>query len=584
MKFQQQRGSKYRSSSHRRGGGGQERKERRREEIHSQLYPTTTAEDQRGGEPHLLYRRHHRSSGIENSRDGGDHFHHHDYQNGFREEPTNGRVAHRPASFSQVAVSGGGPFHNMPAASYTEQPKPLSQPLAVQSQGLEQQQQSLTQATEPASSSTVEASTVTKTAEAKDDSIAAEVERDPAALQEKRDGVKQVKDSSVTDKKEEIQPKPHSQASVSEKPLQERKEETEIAKKEGEHTGPLDEKPTTEPHPPVAKTETSIEKEPTPSLPSKPDLNNEAESLASVVPSSEQISDPLALPSSSSLPKLPPLKKSLPPLLPPIGAATPTTAVAGQSVKKTEQPETKLSENAALSSKRDVKGGKEGSDHGEGGSSSAGAADTQKGSREGGGDTKREIKVEKKGSDNEEGDGSSAIAAATHIGVESPDVGKGSPKEQVRDDAEQQVRESTDRKGGGESSDGTTESQELKIKDGSSAAATKVGASGSDKGSDRQQTQMESQGGPQSEASPAKKKEKVNDTEEEVKDKKQTDHLDRGSGEGDGEEGEGEKQGGKGEEEGKGTEGERKGKKATASAPMSVITPPPRQPRNLKVG
>ena len=579
MKFQQQRGSKSRSSSHR-GGGGQERRERRREEIRSQLYPApATAEDQRGGEPHLLYRQHHRSNGIENggpahSGDGNHFHHHHDYRNGFFEEPMNGRVPHHhPASFSQGAVSGA-PFHDMPAR-YTEQLKPQSQPLAMHSQGLEQQQQPLIQATEPSLSSAVGASTVTKTAEAKGSTAAAGGERDPPALQEKNGEVKRVKDSSVTDKKEEIQSKPHPQDSVSEKPLQERKEVTEIVKKdkkEGEHTGPLDEEPTTKPHPPVAKTETSVEKEPVPSLPSKSDLNNEAESLASVIPSSDQISDPLALLSSSSLPKLPPLKKSLPPLLPPI-AATAASALEGQSAKKTEQPETKLLENAALSSEREVKGDKQGSDKGEGasGSSSAGAADTLGGSREGGG----EVKVKSK----EEGDGSSAIAAATHIGIESPDVGKGSLKEQVRNAVGQQV---TDQKGGGgESSDGTTESQELKTKDGSLAAATKVGASGSDKHLDGQQNQVESQESHQGEASPAKKKEKVND-EEEVKDKKQTDHLDRGGGEGGGE-GEGERPGGKGEEEGKATEGERKGKKATASPPMSVVTPPPRQPRNLKV-
>jgi hypothetical protein len=490
----------------------------------------------------------------------------------------NGGVAH-PASFSQGAMNSGGPFHNKPASSYTDQlNKPLSQPLAVHSQGIEQQQP-LIQPTELASSSAVEAGTVMKTTEAKYSTTAAEVERGPAALQEKTDGVKQVKDSSVTDKKEEAQPKPHPQASVtvSENPLQERKEVAEIERrdKKGEHTGPADEEPTTKPHPPVTKTETSVEKEPTPSLPSKPDLNSEAGSLASVFPSSEQISDPFSLPSSSSLPKLPSLKKSLPPLLPPIGGATPTSATAGQSAKKAEQPETKLLENAALSSEREVK---EGSDKGEGasGSSPAGAAATHRGSREGGGDSNAEVKVENKAADKEEGDGSSATVAATH--VESPDVGKGSPKEHVHVDAGQQ---STDRTGGGESNDGTTGSQEKKVKDGTSSRATKVEANGSDKHSGGQQTQVESQESRQSEASPAKKKERVNDKEE-VKNRRQTDHLDGGGGGGGGREGE--RQGGRGEEEGKTAEGERSGKKATVSPPTSVVTPPPRQPRNLKVG
>ncbi len=584
MKFQQQRGgSKARSSSHR--GGGQERRERRREEIRSQLYPTT-AEDQRG-ESHLLYRRHHGSGGIEKSR-SGDRFHDH-HQNGFLEEPMNGGIAH-PASFSQGAVSSGGPFHDIPA-SYTEQlNKPLNhdQPLAVQNQGLEQRQ-SMIQPTDPASSSAVEAGTVTKTTEAKDSTTAAEVERDPAALQEKTDGVKQVKDSSVTDKKEAAQPKPHPQANLSEKPLQERNEVTEIERKDekGEHVGPVDEEPTTKPHLPVTKTETSVEKEPISSLPSKPaDLNSEAGSLASVIPSSELISDPFALPSSSSLPKLPPLKKSLPPLLPPIGGATPTTAVEDQSAKKAEQPETKLLENAALSSDREVKGDKGGSDKEEGAScsSSIRAAAAHGGSREGGSDSNAEVKVENKAADKEEGDGSSATVAGTRVStkggddVESPDVGKGSPKEHVHDDAGQQ---STDRKGGGKSSGDTTGSQEPTAKDNTSPKATKVNGNGSDKHSDGQQTQVESQESHQSEASPAKKKERVNDKE--VKDKRQTDHLDGGSGEGGVGEGEGEKPGGRGEKEGgKAAKGERKGK--TVSPPTSVVTPPPRQPRNLKVG
>ena len=558
MKFQQHRGSKSHSSSHR--GGGQERRERRREEIRSQLYPTTTAEDQRG-EPHLLYRRHHRTGGIESNKPvyagNGDHFH--GYQNGFLEEPMNSRAPH-PASFSQ----GTAPFHDMPA-SYTEQFKPL----AVHSQS---QEQPLLQPTKPASSSAVEASEVTKTTEAKDnDAAAAEFKRDPPALQEKTDGAKLIEDSSVSHKKEVLS-KPHPQASV-EKPLQERKEEVmEIEKKDekGEHTGPLNEEPT-KPHPPIIKTEMSIE--PTPSLPSKSDLNSEVESLASVIPSSEQISDPFALPSSSSLPKLPPLKKSLPPLLPPIGA----TAAASQSAKKTEQQETKLLESAAMSNERKEKGDKEGSDK-DGDNSSVSVDATHRGDVEGGSDSKREVKVENEGSDKEV-DSSSANVAATRVGIEggeTPDIGKGSSREQVHDNAGQQAVDSTDQKGGGESSGGTTENPEHEAKD-SSSTATKISAVGSDKHTDKQQKQVESQKSPQSEASPVKK-EKVNDGEE-MKDERQTDHLGKGSGENDG--GEGEKSGGKGGE-GKAAEGERK-EKATVCPPMSVVTPPPKQPRNLKV-
>ena len=555
-----QRGSKSRSSSHR--GGGQERRERRREEIRSQLYPTTV-EDQRG-EPHLLYRRHHsRTSGIESSGPiypgNGDYFH--DYQNGFLEEPMNDRVSN-PASFPQGAVSGSTPFHGMPA-SYTEQLKPL----AAHSQGLERQP--LIQPTKPTLSRAEEAGMVTKTCEAKDDVTAAEGKRDPPALEEKTDTVKQAEDSSVSHKKE-AQSKPHSQPSM-EKPSQERKEEVTKVENNGEkdeHTGPLDKEPT-KPHPPGTKAETTVE-EPTPSLPSKSDLNSEVESLASVLPSSEQILDPFVLPSSSSLPKLPPLKKSLPPLLPPIGVTPTTPAAANRSVNTTVQHETKSLESA---DKKEVKGVKE--DPGDG-RSSAGVAATHRGGIEGGGDSKREVKDEV--SDKEKGGSSSAGLAATCTrggdNDKAPGVGKGSPKEQAHDDAGQH----SDQKRGGESGGGTTENQELETKDNSSGTTTKLDA---DTHSDRQQKQVESQESPQSKASPVKK-EKGN-KKEEVEDKRQTDHLDRVSGEG-GDGGKGEKSGpgDMGEEEGKVAEGERKGK-ATVSPPTSVVTPPPRQPRNLKV-
>ena len=559
MNFQQQRGSKSRSSSHR--GGGQERRERRREEIRSQLYPTT-AEDQRG-EPHLLYRRHHRTSGIDGSRpaysEDGDHFR--DYRNGFSQEPMNSKATH-PASFPQGAVSGT-PFHDIPA-SYTEQLQPLITP----SHG---QEQLLLQPTKPVSSSTVEASKVqsdptkptallnmVKTTEAIGDG--AEVKKEPPALQEKTNGVKQVEDGSVSMESQNIESssKPHPQASV-EKPLQERKEEvTEIEEedKRGVHTEPQDEE-STKAHPPVTKTEASME--PTSSLPSKSDLNIEAESLASVVPSSKQISDPFALPSSSSLPKLPPLKKSLPPLLPPIGA-TVTTAAAGQSVKELG--------STASSNKQEVKGDKESSDK-EGGSSSASVAATHRGGIEDGSDGKREMKVEKEGFDKGGGSSATSVAAAFTGGEsgDTPGIGKGSSTGQVHDSSVQ-------KKGGGESSSGgTTENQEQETKDSSSATTSKLNGNGSQK-------QEKSRKSNQSVASPVEK-EKVNDKEmENHKDERQTDHLDRGSGEDDSVKEE--KAGGKGEE-GKAAEGERKGK-ATVSPPTSVVTPPPKQPRNLKVG
>ena len=547
VKFQQQRGSKSRSSSHR--GAGLERRERRREEIRSHLYPA--AEDHRGGEPHLLHRRHHRT-GVEGSRPlyAGDSNGHHfpGYQNGFPQEPKFPHSAPALHSFPQSTVSGA-PFSDLPV-SYTDQFQPM-----IPNQG---QKQPLIQPTKPALSSTVE------TTEAKVD---AEVKEAPPTLQEKKGKEKPVDDSSVP--KEELS-KPHTLTNA-EKPLQEKRKDDVIQLESKDKDGPTEPaKPhplTTEPTKPHPPAQSSIE--PTPSIPSKSDLNSETESLASVIPSSKQISDPLALP-SSSLSKLPPLKKSLPPLLPPIGATTITAA--NQDVENIEQHETKeleMSASPALSSEREVmKAEKEVSNKED--SSSTSVAATHGDDREGGRGENEVLEV----------------------------VDKGSPRRGVDDGAEQekqQTVDSTDQKGD-KSNDGTSDSQGQEIKDGPSATATKHDGNGSNEHTDQQQKQEETEKNHQSVASSMEEEKEglVKDN----KDERQTDHLNGGRGKEEeqhkskskGEEGKAE--GGKEREErtegGKGGQQKSGGKggqgKAAVSAPTSVVTPPPKQPRNLKVG
>ena len=75
------------------------------------------------------------------------------------------------------------------------------------------------------------------------------------------------------------------------------------------------------PHPPTP-TGSQADIEPPTAVPSKSDINSLTSLAPTPLPSSENVSDPLAIP-STSLSKLPPLKKtSLPPLLPPIGGST----------------------------------------------------------------------------------------------------------------------------------------------------------------------------------------------------------------------------------------------------------------------
>ena len=107
------------------------------------------------------------------------------------------------------------------------------------------------------------------------------------------------------------------------------------------------------PSPSDAQAQTSVSTEAS-LIPSRSDVNGGAESLSSVVPSSVEISDPFALPSSTSLPKLPPLKKSsLPPLLPPIGGT-----VAKQVVELAERLSEAKGEVSKDSQPSEEKGGK----------------------------------------------------------------------------------------------------------------------------------------------------------------------------------------------------------------------------------
>ena len=97
--------------------------------------------------------------------------------------------------------------------------------------------------------------------------------------------------------------------------------------------------PPSKPHPPPSEAQVQAPAVPVKATPTspKPDLKSETESLTSVLPSSEQISDPFALP--TSLPKFPPLRKSsLPPLLPPIGGTITKDKMEGAE----KQPEGKI--------------------------------------------------------------------------------------------------------------------------------------------------------------------------------------------------------------------------------------------------
>ena len=273
------RESKHRSSTHRGGRGGYERRERRREEIRSQLYPT---EDQRRRETHVSYGRQLQSGsvGLEARRGNGravfsveDHVHVEESQNGFLHDPMSDTVPYQ--------------------ASYAEKPSPLMS-APSQDQVLIQPASAITNLVQPAEpvSSTSSLSTSAAAKAAYGDVKA------PPTLSERNHEVKPVEVSgSPTESSQKAMPKPHPQT------------------------------------PANGQTHTD-----TPAtVPSKSDINSAAGSLASIAPSSSEqaITDPFDIP-STSLTKLPPLKKtSLPPLLPPIGGKA--AAMVVEDKEKTEE-------------------------------------------------------------------------------------------------------------------------------------------------------------------------------------------------------------------------------------------------------
>ena len=272
------RESKHRSSTHRGGRGGYERRERRREEIRSQLYP---AEDQRRRETHVSYGRQLQSGSVgPEARHGNgravfsveDHVHVEESQIGFLHDPMSDKVPYQ--------------------ASYAEKPSPLMS-APSQDQVLIQPASAITnlvQPAEPVSSTSLSTSAAAKAAYGD--------VKAPPTLSERNHEVKPVEVSGLPmDSSQKATPKPHPQTPAN----------------------------------------GQIHMDTPATVPSKADINSAAGSLSSIAPSSSEqaITDPFAIP-STSLTKLPPLKKtSLPPLLPPIGGKA--AAMVVEDKKKTEE-------------------------------------------------------------------------------------------------------------------------------------------------------------------------------------------------------------------------------------------------------
>ena len=286
---------KHRSSSHR-GGGHFARRERRREEIRSQLYPDQWRET------HLAYGRQlHLGGGLEANGGGGRPVYVVEdfvggYQNGFPQQPTGGdKVVYQPSYLdSSLATRSHQPQANIHSVKQiqsfvqpAQQVQSFVQP-AQQVQSFVQPAQQVQSFVQPAQKVQSLVESVSKTSSST--SVAAESEnKAPPTLPESNQETKGVEGNAANgtpiELSKEATPKPH-------------------------------------PSPPPS---TQADTEPLIPVPSKTEVNSQAGSLTSMaptpLPSNENISDPFSIP-STSLTKLPPLKKSsLPPLLPPIGGS-----------------------------------------------------------------------------------------------------------------------------------------------------------------------------------------------------------------------------------------------------------------------
>ena len=280
---QHHRGSKSRSSARREDG--LDRRERRREEIRSQLYPQDDHVRQPRPQPHLLLHQrqshaHHRSGvEVDRSHNGGTVYPGGELQNGSLHEP----VPHLEA---------------IDPAGYHEKPHP-----ALPAQSTSRVSSAHPQATEldkPTSSSSLDKHVSDSPVQPDKPVLDSPVQPDqPVSLTDSSTTIKAADDES------EAPPT-----------SQERGGETKQADKVENAAETAKEAPP-KPHPPDTEDQTHAD-----SVTAASKLD-ESGSQITVVASSEKISDPFAI-SSSSLPKLPPLKNtSLPPLLlPPIGAVT----------------------------------------------------------------------------------------------------------------------------------------------------------------------------------------------------------------------------------------------------------------------
>ena len=307
---------KHRSSSHR-GGGHFARRERRREEIRSQLYPDQWRET------HLAYGRQlHLGGGLEANGGGGGRpvYMVEDfvggYQNGFPQQPTGGdKVLYQPSYLdSSLATQSHQPqanIHSVKQIQSSVQPAQQVQSFVQPAQQVQsfiqpaQQIQSFVQPAQQVQSSVQPAQQV------------------QSSVQPAQQVQSLVESISKTSSSTSVATEGGNKAPPT---LPESNQERKGVEGNATNGAPIElsKEATPKPHPsPPPSTQDNTE--PLVPVPSKTEVNSQAGSLTSMaptpLPSSENISDPFAIP-STSLTKLPPLKKSsLPPLLPPIGGS-----------------------------------------------------------------------------------------------------------------------------------------------------------------------------------------------------------------------------------------------------------------------